>query len=143
VALQQAIGPRFAHFRDALTADALAYKAAHPAGSADVKITATMREDLWAQLHEHGVTMDRRTFDQMAPTVDRWLHNEIVRYELGPDAAFRLLLQTDTTVRTALDLARRARSARELVLHPAPPADSRSAATERAGDRSDDRAQIR
>jgi len=143
VALQQAIGPKLAVFRDALTADALAYKAAHPVSSPDVRITSAMREDLWTQMRAHGVALDRRTFDQMSPAIDRWLRNEIVRYELGPDAAFRLLLQTDTTVLTALDLAKRARNTRDLVLHPTPSPDPRGAVTDRAGDRSEDRAPIR
>jgi carboxyl-terminal processing protease len=143
MALQQALGSQLPLFRDALTADALARKAAHPVSSPDVTVTATMRDELWARMRSRGVTMSRQTFDQMAPTVDRWLRNEIVRYQFGTDAAFRLLLQMDPTLLTALDLAAHAPNARDLVLHSAKPTDARGSMTGRAGDRSEDRAPIR
>ena len=62
-----------------------------------------------------GSTMSRHTFDELAPTIDRWLHNEIVRYEFGVESAFRVTMQTDTTLLTALNVATHAKNARELV----------------------------
>ena len=38
--------------------------------------------------------MSRATFDQLSPAIDRWLHNEMVRYEFGTDAAFRVEMRT-------------------------------------------------
>jgi len=68
----------------------------------------------------------------MAPTIDRWTRNEIVRYEFGTDAAFHLALRADSTVQTAIGLATHAASARDLVLHPATLPDTRGPVADRA-----------
>ncbi len=143
VALQQALGSQVSLFRDALTADVLANRANNPLPSPNAPTTAAMREGLWEQMHKHGVSMSRPTFDQLSPTIDRWLHNEMVRYEFGTDAAFRVEMRTDTTFLTALDLATHAADARELVLHPPKALDLRGAVSDRVADRSEDRARIR
>jgi carboxyl-terminal processing protease len=143
VALQQALGSQVSLFRDALTADVLANRANNPLPSPNAPTTAAMRESLWDQMRKHGVSMSRSTFDQLSPTIDRWLHNEMVRYEFGTDAAFRVEMRTDTTFLTALDLATHAADARELVLHPPKALDLRGAVSDRVADRSEDRARIR
>jgi carboxyl-terminal processing protease len=142
-ALQAALGSQVSLFRDALTAVALAHKASHPLASPDAPITEPIRLELWAQMQRHGITMSRRTFDALSPTIDRWLHNVIVEYEFGVDAAFRVAMQTDTTLLTALDVATHAKDARELVLHPVRPSDEHVAVPDRLSDRSEDRAPIR
>ncbi len=143
VALQQALGSQVSLFRDALTADVLASRANNPLPSPNAPTTAAMREALWEQMHKHGVGMSRPAFDQLSPTIDRWLHNEMVRYEFGTDAAFRVEMRTDTTFLTALDLATHAADARELVLHPPKALDLRGAVSDRVAERSEDRARIR
>ncbi len=143
LALQQALGSQVSHFRDALTADVLALKGSNPLPSPSAATTTTMRDGLRDQMKKHGVTMSHQTFEQLSPTIDRWLHNEMVRYQFGTDAAFRVEMRTDTTFLTALDLATHAADARELVLHPPKPSDLRGAVSDRVADRSEDRAPIR
>jgi carboxyl-terminal processing protease len=143
VALQQALGSQLSLFRDAITAEVLALKATSPLRSPDAPATAPMREGLWGEMRERGVTMSRQSFDQLSPTIDRWLHTEIVRYQFGTDAAFRVEMHADIAFLTALDLATHAANARELVLHPPKASDRRSAASDRVADRSEDRAPIR
>lgn len=122
VGLERAVGNRLPAFRDALTAVALAAKAARrPASDAsviDATVTPAVREALWRELRRRNVLLDRRTYDRMTPVVDRMLAAELNRYLLGPDAAFRAMMDADPIVRTALDLATRAPSPRDLVLHP-------------------------
>jgi carboxyl-terminal processing protease len=142
-ALQQALGSQVSLFRDALTAVALAHKASHPLASPEAPITDAFRLELWGQMRRHGTTMSRHTFDELSPTIDRWLHNEIVRYEFGVDSAFRVTMQTDTTLLTALDVATHAKDARELVLHPVKPSEEHATVPDRLGDRSEDRAPVR
>lgn len=142
-ALQQALGSQVSLFRDALTAEALAQKATQPLASPAAPITASMRDELWVEMRKHGVTMSRRTFDEMAPSIDRWLHDELVRYEFGTEAAFRVAMQTDTTLLTAVDLAEHATDARDLVLHPAKPAVLGSITPDGLGNRSGDGVPIR
>ena len=143
LALQQALGSQVSHFRDALTADVLALKGSNPLPSPSAATTTTMRDGLRDQMKKHGVTMSHQTFEQLSPTIDRWLHNEMVRYQFGTDAAFRVEMRTDTTFLTALDLATHAADARELVYTTPKPSDLRGAVSDRVADRSEDRAPIR
>jgi carboxyl-terminal processing protease len=120
-ALQRALGTQWPLFRDALTGYALSLRASHsaaPSGSP----TPAMRDALWQQMRQRGIHLDRTTFDHLAPAVDRWLTQEIERYVVGPDAAFRTRLDADPVMHAALEAAARATSARDLVIHSGAPA---------------------
>ncbi len=147
MAFQRALGPELPRFRDAVTSYALSLEATHAITGPPVVVTPAMRAELWHRMHARGVHMDRKTYDEMAPTVDRWLARDITRYVFGADAAFRSTLGVDPAVRAALDAATHASGPRDLVLHPARPADTRAEAsapvTDRAGARSEERPPIR
>jgi carboxyl-terminal processing protease len=115
-ALQRALGTQWPLFRDALTGYALSLKASHSATPSGAP-TPAMREALWQQMRQRGVHLDRATFDQLSPAVDRWLTKEIERYVIGPEAAYRTTLDSDPVMHMALDAAAHATSARDLVLH--------------------------
>jgi carboxyl-terminal processing protease len=142
-ALQRALGTQLPRFRDALTAYALHLRTTHPVASPDFVITPAMRDALWDGMRARGVTVDRREFDQMSATVDRWLRVEIIRFQFGTEAVARWALRRDLTLATALDLATHATDAHDLVLHPTRSAASRVAVLDRGGSRTDGRPRIR
>ena len=118
VELQQVLGKQLPVFRDALTSYALSLKGGSAAGAAPVTVTPAMRDELFRRMRARGLKMDRRTYDELKPAIDRWLSTDITRYAAGPDGAFRVNLRTDPVFVTALDIASHADNSRDLVLHP-------------------------
>ena len=110
----RALGREVGAFRDALTGYALAVKAAHTVAAPDFAITPAMRDELWRRMVARGIGMDRATFDAAATLVTRQLTYEIARYSFGPEVEFRRRAADDPVINAALDVARRARTQREL-----------------------------
>jgi carboxyl-terminal processing protease len=117
-AFRRALGTQFPLFRDAVTSYALSLKGDHATGTTDITVTAAMRDELWRRMRDRGVTMDRRTYDQLSSSVDPWLRAEIARYLYGADGSFRTTLRADPVFQRALAIAARAKDGRDLVLHP-------------------------
>ncbi len=116
--LQRVLGNQLPVFRDALTSYALSLKAGHAAGATQVTITPAMRDELYRRMRARGMKMDRRSYDELGPAIDRWLSADITRYTLGADGAYRARLRTDPVFLAALDIATHAENSRDLVLHP-------------------------
>ncbi len=117
LAFQRALGNQLPPFRDALTSYALSLKAAHAVSTPDVVVTPAMREELWQRVQAHHVALDRHAYDAAAPVVTRVLTREIVRYVFGTEGEFRAMVKTDSVIHVAEELAARATSPRDLVLH--------------------------
>ena len=116
LALGRFLGPAIPGFRDALTEDALAVKAAGSVTSPAFTVTPAMRESLWRRLTAKKIPLDRAQFDSLAPQVDRLLGQEIARFVFGPEQAFARTIPGDRAIAAALDLAAGATSEHDLLM---------------------------
>lgn len=114
-ALQTALGKQVPKFFDALAEYALSLKASHALTSQSFTVTPAMREQLWQRLQRHGVTLDRPTFDRVAPLVDRLLAYQADRYVFGESAEFQRRTRDDPVIRAAVDLANGATTEKQLL----------------------------
>jgi len=119
LAFWRLLGPDIPRFRDALTEEALALKAAHQPASPEFVVTPAMREALWHRMRTKGVSLDRARFDASRVQVDRLLGDETTRFGFGSDAAFRRRAAQDRVIQEALALARGAHGERDLLMRAA------------------------
>jgi carboxyl-terminal processing protease len=103
--LQTVLGRKVGLFRDALTDYALSLKGSNTLRSPQFVVSDAMLDDVWKRLTQRGVVMDRGIFDESAPVVKQLLSYDIARYVFGPEAEFRLRVQNDKAIATALQLA--------------------------------------
>ena len=80
----------------------------------DLRVTDAMLDELWRRMQQRGIRMDRLTYDDAAEFVRRRLGVEIARYVFGAEAEFLRVAQTDAAIQAAVELARGARTQREL-----------------------------
>jgi hypothetical protein len=109
------LGRKVGLFRDALTDYALSLKSANTLRSPQFAVSDAMLDDVWKRLTQRGVVMDRGIFDESAPVVRQLLSYDIARYVFGPEAEFRLRVQNDKAIATALQLATGATTQRALL----------------------------
>jgi len=111
----RALGANTGHFRDAVTDYALFLKANRLIQGPDFVVTPEMREEVWKRMKARGVDVPRTVYDDAEPLVSRLLGFEIARYVFGSEAEFRRRASVDKALLKALDLARGAKSERDLL----------------------------
>jgi carboxyl-terminal processing protease len=92
---------------DLLTAVVGAYvvnlRAAGASAVLNATVTPAMIQELWQQFEAAGASVNRKTWDRVAPHVRERLRGEIVRQMWGEEAALRVELSDDRYVTTALE----------------------------------------
>ena len=111
----RALGVNAGHFRDAVTDYALFLKGARGITTHDFAVTAAMREEVWKRMKARGVEIPRSVYDEAEPLVSRMIGFDIARYVFGSDAEFRRRASVDKPLQKALELARGAKSERDLL----------------------------
>ena len=111
----RALGVNAGHFRDAVTDYALFLKGARGITTHDFAVTAAMREEVWKRMKARGVEIPRSVYDEAEPLVSRMIGFDIARYVFGSDAEFRRRASIDKPLQKALELARGAKSERDLL----------------------------
>jgi carboxyl-terminal processing protease len=111
----RALGANTGHFRDAITDYALFLKANRTIQGPDFVVTPEMREEVWKRMKARGVEIPRSVYDDAEPLVSRMLGFEIARYVFGSEAEFRRRASVDKALLKAQELARGAKSERELL----------------------------
>lgn len=123
----RALGAHAGLFRDAVTDYALYLKASRSVVSPSFVVTPAMREEVWQRMKARGVDIPRDVYDEAEPLVSRVIAFDIARYVFGGDAEFQRRASVDKPLQKALELARGARTERDLlkkVTAHAAPADS-------------------
>jgi len=123
----RALGAHAGLFRDAVTDYALYLKASRSVTSPSFVVTPAMREEVWQRMKARGVDIPRDVYDEAEPLVSRVIAFDIARYVFGGDAEFQRRASVDKPLQKALELARGARTERDLlkkVTAHAAPADS-------------------
>jgi len=123
----RALGAHAGLFRDAVTDYALYLKASRSVTSPSFAVTPAMREEVWQRMKARGVDIPRDVYDEAEPLVSRVIAFDIARYVFGGDAEFQRRASVDKPLQKALELARGARTERDLlkkVTAHAAPADS-------------------
>jgi carboxyl-terminal processing protease len=111
----RALGANAGHFRDAVTDYALFLEGTRGVSTPDFVVTPAMREEVWKRMKEHGIDIPRNVYDEAEPLVSRMIGFDIARYVFGSDAEFRRRAAIDKPLQKALDLARGAKSERDLL----------------------------
>jgi carboxyl-terminal processing protease len=111
----RALGANAGHFRDAVTDYALFLKGTRRITTPDFVVTPAMREEVWKRMKEHGIDIPRNVYDEAEPLVSRTIGFDIARYVFGSDAEFRRRAVIDKPLQKALELARGAKSERDLL----------------------------
>ena len=111
----RALGANAGHFRDAVTDYALFLKGTRRITTPDFVVTPAMREEVWKRMKERGIDIPRTAYDGAEPLVSRMIGFDIARYAFGSDAEFRRRAAIDKPLQKALDLARGAKSERDLL----------------------------
>jgi carboxyl-terminal processing protease len=114
-ALQAALGTKVAAFRSAVVDFALSLRASHAVASPDFVVTPAMRDGLYRELTQRGVTVPRVVYDSAAPFVSRALAGQVTRFVFGPRAQFARALHDDSTLARAETLLRGASTQKELL----------------------------
>jgi carboxyl-terminal processing protease len=74
--------------------------------SADFVVTPAMRAELLRRMQARGITIDAKTYEAAAPSIDLRLGNEIARYVFSESAGFTRRLRADSVVTVAEGLLR-------------------------------------
>jgi carboxyl-terminal processing protease len=111
----RALGANAGNFRDAVTDYALFLKGTRRITTPDFVVTPAMREEVWKRMKERGIDVPRTAYDGAEPLVSRMIGFDIARYAFGSDAEFRRRAAIDKPLQKALDLARGAKSERDLL----------------------------
>ena len=114
LALERGLGRQIPEFLDALVSYSLDLRGSRAVSSPDFRVTDAMLDELWRRMQQRGIRMDRMTYDDAAEFVRRRLGVEIARYVFGAEAEFLRVAQTDAAIQAAVELARGARTQREL-----------------------------
>lgn len=109
------VGQDIPAFRDALTKYALSVKARKGVTSPDFTVTRAMRDDFWKLARSMGVSISREEQESGAQAVDELLGYEIARFAFGSEAAFQRQVGDDRVITAALELARGAKSEKDLL----------------------------
>ena len=111
----RALGANAGHFRDAVTDYALFLKGTRGITTPDFVVTPAMREEVWKRMKERGIDVPRNVYDEAEPLVSRMIGFDIARYVFGSEAEFRRRAAIDKPLQKALELARGAKSERDLL----------------------------
>ena len=111
----RALGANAGHFRDAVTDYALFLKGTRGITTPDFVVTPAMREEVWKRMKERGMDIPRNVYDEAEPFVSRMIGFDVARYVFGSDAEFRRRAAIDKPLQKALELARGAKSERDLL----------------------------
>ncbi|MFL5462698.1 MAG: S41 family peptidase [Gemmatimonadaceae bacterium] len=111
----RALGAKVGAFRDAVADYALYLKGTGAVASPDFAVTPTMREEVWTRMKQRGIDVPRSAYDEAEPLVSRVIGFDIARYVFGSDAEFRRRASVDKPLLKALELARGAKSERDLL----------------------------
>jgi carboxyl-terminal processing protease len=115
LALQNALGRKVPQFRDAITDYAMSVKGSNTVASPDFTVTDAMREAVWQRMRARGVEIDRAIYNAASPLVSRLISYDVARYVFGRNAEQRRLVQDDPIVQRAIELARGAKTQKELL----------------------------
>ncbi|HJU90590.1 MAG TPA: S41 family peptidase [Gemmatimonadaceae bacterium] len=115
LAFSRALGRDIPRFRDALTDYALSVKASRTVTSPDFVVTPEMREELWQRVTRRGIDVPRIFYDSAQSLITRLIGYEVARYVFGPEAEFQRQVKNDRVIATALSLAARANTQKELL----------------------------
>jgi carboxyl-terminal processing protease len=111
----RALGAHAGLFRDAVTDYALYLKASRSVPSPGFIVTPAMREEVWTRMKARGVDIPRDVYDEAEPLVSRVIGFDIARYVFGGDAEFQRRASVDKPLQKALELARGAKTERDLL----------------------------
>ena len=111
----RALGANTGHFRDAVTDYALFLKGNRSVTSPDFVVTPAMRDEVWQRMKARGIDIPRPVYDDAEPLVSRVIGFDIARYIFGSEAEFRRRASVDKTLQKALEVARGARTERDLL----------------------------
>ena len=111
----RALGANAGHFRDAVTDYALYLKAARAVPSPGFVVTPAMREEVWQRMKARGVDIPRDVYGEAEPLVSRVIAFDIARYVFGGEAEFQRRASVDKPLQKALELARGAKTERDLL----------------------------
>ena len=111
----RALGAHAGLFRDAVTDYALYLKASRSVTSPSFVVTPAMREEVWQRMKARGVDIPHEAYDEAEPLVSRVIAFDIARYVFGGDAEFQRRASVDKPLQKALELARGARTERDLL----------------------------
>ena len=114
-AFATALGSKFAEYRDAITATALAIKSDKGVTSENFAVTPAMRAEVLRRMRAKGVQIGDDLFAKGAPLLDEQLGYEIARYVFGRPAEFRRRARDDRQLQTAVDLLHQAQSPKDLL----------------------------
>jgi hypothetical protein len=74
-----------------------------------------MREEVWQRMKARGVDVPRDVYNEAEPLVSRVIAFDIARYVFGGDAEFQRRASVDKPLQKALELARGAKTERDLL----------------------------
>jgi carboxyl-terminal processing protease len=115
LALQSALGKKIPQFRDAITAYAMSLKGSNIVTSPDFGVTDAMREAVWQRMRQRGIEIDRSVYEAAAPLVSRFISYDVARYVLGRSVEQMRVTRDDPVVQRAVELARGARTQKDLL----------------------------
>jgi len=115
LALQNALGRKVPQFRDAITDYAMSLKGSNTVASPDFSVTDAMRDAVWQRMRARAIEIDRTIYDAASPLVSRLISYDVARYVFGRSAEQRRLVQDDPIVQRAIELARGAKTQKELL----------------------------
>jgi carboxyl-terminal processing protease len=115
LALERALGENLTTFRDVLTAYAIEVKGRRSVTSPDFPVTAAMRAELFQRMQTRGIEIDRATYDDAAPLVDRLIGDMIAQYVFGRRGEALRAAREDSTVIKALELLRGAKTPKDVI----------------------------
>jgi hypothetical protein len=93
----------------------MSLKGTNAVTSPDFPVTDAMREAVWQRMQQRGISIDRGIYDAASPLVSRFIAVDVARYVLGRAAEQRRVALDDPVVQRALELARGAKTQKELL----------------------------
>jgi carboxyl-terminal processing protease len=112
----QALGGKYAVFRDVLSTYALEFKAQGDVTRPDFRVSDVMIEEVLRRMRAKGAPVPDSVRVGARTMIAQQLGYEVARYVFGREAEFRRRMADDTQVQRALGLAARARTPKDLLV---------------------------
>ena len=114
-AVLKSLYAKLTDFYAALTGVAMDVKGKVPGPNFDVQ--PQWREDLYQRLTTAGISIDRKQWDQAAPSINRMLRDRVAKAAYGDSTVKRLQVKAgeDVQLTRAMELLRKSRSQQELL----------------------------